>query len=85
MSTFIREPFPTDKKLSKSNVATWTHYMQDKMMDWPDLGSAIQNKNKYVIERPNRDSCWSGNSVRKYILNPLDLTALEPARDDNDW
>ncbi len=54
-------------------------------MDWPDLGSAIQNKNKYVIERPNRDTCWSGNSVRKYTLNPLDLTALEPARDDDDW
>jgi hypothetical protein len=75
MSTFIREPFPEAKKLSKSNVAMWTHYMQYKMMDWLDLRSAIQNEHKYVIERSNRDSCWSGTS----ILNPLDLTALEPA------
>ena len=79
MSTFIREPFPEAKKLSKSNVAMWTHYMQYKIMDWPDLGSAIQSKHKYVIEKPQRDSCWSGTSVRKYILNPLDLSALEPA------
>jgi hypothetical protein len=42
MSTFIREPFPEAKKLSKANVAMWTHYMQYKMMDWSDLGSAIQ-------------------------------------------
>ena len=79
MSTFIREPFPEAKKLSKANVAMWTHYIQYKMMDWPDLGSAIQNKKKYVIEKPYRDSCWSGTSVRKYTLNPLDITALEPA------
>jgi len=78
MPTFIREPFPEAKKLSKSNVAMWTHYMQYKMIDWPDLGSAIQSKNKYVIERPNRDSCWSDTFVRKYTLNPLDLTVLEP-------
>ena len=58
----------------------WTHYMQYKMIDWPDLGSAIQSKHKYVIERPNRDSCWSDTPVRKYTLNPLDLTVLEPAR-----
>jgi hypothetical protein len=49
------------------------------MMDWPDLRSAIQSKHKYVIERPQRDSCWSGISMRKYTLNPLDLSALEPA------
>ena len=49
--------------------------MQYKMMDWPDLGSAIQSKHKYVIERPQRDSCWPGTSVRKYTLNPLDLLA----------
>jgi len=79
MSTFIRKPFPEANKLSKSNVAMWTHYMQCKMMDWPDLGSAIQSKHKYVIERPVRDSCWSGTSVCKYTLNPLDLFALEPA------
>ena len=78
MSTFIREPYPEAKKLSKSNVAMWTHYMQYKMMDWPDLGSAIQSKKKYVIDRPNRDSVWPGTSVRKYTLNPLDITALEP-------
>ena len=47
-------------------------------MDWPDLGSAIQSRKKYVIERPNRDSVWPGTSVRKYTLNPLDLSALEP-------
>ena len=78
MSTFIREPYPEAKKLSKANVAIWTHYMQYKMMDWPDLVSAIQSKHKYVIERPNRDSVWPGTSVRKYTPNPLDLTALEP-------
>ena len=69
MSTFIREPYPEAKKLSKSNVAMWTHYMQYKMMDWPDLGSAIQSKKKYVIDRPNRDSVWPGTSVRKYTVN----------------
>jgi hypothetical protein len=53
--------------------------MQYKMMDWPDLGSAIQSKHKYVIERPNRDTCWSGTSVRKHTSNPLDLIVLEPA------
>ena len=79
MSTIIREPYPESKKLSKSNVAMCTHYMQYKMMDWPDLGSAIQSKHKYVIGKPNRDSVWPGTSVRKYTLNPLDLSALEPA------
>jgi hypothetical protein len=79
MPTFIREPYPEAKKLSKPNVAMWTHYMQYKMMDWPDLESAIQSKRKYVIERPQRDSCWSGTFVRKYSLNPLDLSAIEPA------
>ena len=49
MSTIIREPYPEAKKLSKSNVAMWTHYMQYKMIDWPDLGSAIQSKHKYVM------------------------------------
>jgi hypothetical protein len=58
----------------------WTHYMQYKMMDWPDLRSAIQSKHQYVIERPQRASCWSGISMRKYTLNPLDLSALEPQR-----
>jgi hypothetical protein len=75
MSTIIREPYPEAKKLSKSNVAMWTHYMQYQMMDWPDLGSAIQSKHKYVIERPQRDSCWSGISVRKYTLNPASINA----------
>ena len=75
MSTIIREPYPE----AKSYVAMWTYYMQYEMMDWPDLGSAIQSRHKYVIERPQRDSCWSGTSVRKYPLNPLDLSALEPA------
>ena len=79
MSTFIREPYPEAKKLSKSNVAMWSHYIQYKMMDWPDLGSAIQSKHKYVIEKPVRDSCWPGTSVRKYTLNSLDLSTLEPA------
>ena len=62
MSTIIREPYPE----AKSYVAMWTYYMQYEMMDWPDLGSAIQSRHKYVIERPQRDSCWSGTSVRKY-------------------
>jgi len=51
--------------------------MQYKMMVWPDLGSAIQSKHKNVIERPNCDSCWPGTSVRKYAINPLDITALD--------
>jgi hypothetical protein len=76
MPSFIRKPYSEAKKLSISNVAMWTHYMQYKMMYWPELGSAIQSKHKYVIERPNCDSSWSGTSVRKYTMNPLDFTAL---------
>ena len=35
MSTLIREPYLEAKKLSKSNVAMWTHYMQYKMISHP--------------------------------------------------
>jgi len=46
MSTIVREPYPESKKLSKSNVTMWKHYMGYKMMDWPDLGLAINELKK---------------------------------------
>jgi len=48
MSTIVREPYPESKKLSKSNVTMWKHYMGYKMMDWPNLGLAINSQRLIV-------------------------------------
>jgi len=79
MSTIVREPYPESKKLSKSNVTMWKHYMGYKMMDWPDLGSAINSNKKFVIDKPDRGSVWSGTTTRRYTVNPTFLTELNAA------
>jgi len=79
MSTIVREPYPESKKLSKANVTMWKHYMGYKMMDWPDLGSALNSKKKFVIEKPDRSSVWSSTTTRRYTVNPLVLTELDAA------
>jgi len=43
MSTIDCEPYPEAKTLSKSNVTMWKNYMGYKMMDWPNLGLAINS------------------------------------------
>jgi len=79
MSTIVREPYPESKKLSKSNVTMWKHYMGYQMMDWPDLGSAINTKVKFIIEKPNRHSVWSGTTTRRYTINPTDIIDFDAA------
>jgi len=79
MSTIVREPYPEAKKLSKSNVTLWKHFIGYKMMDWPDLGSAINSHKKFVIDKPDRSCVWSGTTTRRYTVNPNALTELDAA------
>ena len=55
----------------------WKHYMGYKMMDWPDLGSAINSKKKVIIEKPDRSSVWSGTNMHRYTFHPTSLTELD--------
>lgn len=78
MSYYSKEHYyPKEILLNKPNFIKWKHYIQLKMMDYPDLGLAIIKKKKYTIERPRRDDVFPGTSQRKYSMNPNDLLHLE--------
>jgi len=79
MSTIVREPYPEAKKLSKTNVTMWKHYMAYKMMDWPNLGLAITTGKKFSIAAPDPNALWPNTTTRRYALLPLSFTELEPA------
>ncbi len=81
MTTLIREPCPEAKKLSKSNVAMWTHYMQYKMISHPIQRTGPPSRPlpslSWIPRPPNDDALKTVLNQGNFALVSADVDLMQ--------